>query len=65
MSLTWIVTLIVIALPVIFVLGLVVMSHFDALDERFERTAKLTCHHCGQETSALKKICEHCSGELQ
>ncbi len=30
-----------------------------------DESAKLTCFHCGQETSAAAKICHHCGRELQ
>lgn len=37
----------------------------DSLATWGEDSATLTCFHCGQQTSAGVKTCDHCGGELQ
>lgn len=37
----------------------------DSLLDWSDQKATLTCFHCGQQTSASSKICEHCGRELQ
>lgn len=37
----------------------------DSLLDWGDQKASLTCFHCGQQTSASGKTCEHCGGELQ
>ena len=37
----------------------------DSLFAISDGNATLTCFHCGQETKANGKTCEHCGGELQ
>jgi hypothetical protein len=37
----------------------------DSLMTWGEDSATLTCFHCGQQTAAGGKTCQHCGGELQ
>ena len=37
----------------------------DSLATGGEDSATLTCFHCGQQTAAGGKTCDHCGGELQ
>lgn len=37
----------------------------DSLATWGDESATLTCFHCGQQTAAGNKTCEHCGGELQ
>ncbi|TXT36059.1 MAG: hypothetical protein FD138_1112 [Planctomycetota bacterium] len=58
------------AFLVISVLILLVVSwccgvSLDSLLDWGDQKASLTCFHCGQQTSASGKTCEHCGGELQ
>lgn len=57
------------------ILGLIVLTllvvcwscgvSLDSLLDWGEQATTLTCFHCGQQTSASGKTCEHCGGELQ
>lgn len=43
----------------IFTAGVDAGSHFD------QRTAPMTCFHCGRETDSSRHRCRHCGRELQ
>jgi len=40
-------------------------SLIDMFAVWFNRSAKLTCWHCGKETPSDRKTCRHCGNELQ
>jgi predicted amidophosphoribosyltransferase len=44
---------------------LVFSAGIDASSRFEERTAAMTCFHCGRETDSSRHRCRHCGRELQ
>lgn len=45
--------------------SLVFSAGIDASSRFEERTAPMTCFHCGRETDSSRHRCRHCGRELQ
>ena len=62
----WIVSmvpLILVGVGAVIILVISLVDHSESSTLR--STATLECYHCGQQTSATKRTCQHCGGELQ
>lgn len=61
----WLMALLVLGLIIVMIACWCCGVSLDSLTTWGEENAMLTCFHCGQETPANRKTCEHCDGELQ
>ena len=61
----WVMFLFVLGLLVVLVVCWCCGVSVESAATWGEGDAMLTCFHCGQETTANRKTCEHCDGELQ
>lgn len=65
MLMLWPLVMLGIAIIALAVLAFTGTSLVDLFHSLGDRGAKLTCWHCQQETSAIRKTCQHCGKELQ
>jgi uncharacterized membrane protein len=61
----WLLGLMVVSVIVLVIVCWCCGVSVDSLMTWGEDTATLTCFHCGQQTAAGGKTCQHCGGELQ
>jgi ribosomal protein L40E len=61
----WVLIVGILSVPAIVVAVILMISHLDSFDMNFDRTANVSCPHCGGETPPRRRVCRHCGGELQ